>query len=93
MEIGLQNENNNEIRLCLATAYLKEGDIGRAINLYEECAKKDPSSSTAFTSLGMIYMQQNQKEKSLECYSKALSVNSRDEVALNGLANICIMNG
>jgi tetratricopeptide (TPR) repeat protein len=65
--------NNTEIRIKLADGYLKEGLEAEAADAYKEAATR--------------FFENNQSEQALAAYSKALELNSNDEIALKGVVS------
>ncbi len=63
--------NNTEIRIKLADGYLKEGLEADAADAFREAATR--------------FFENNQSEKALTAYSKALELNPNDEIALKGV--------
>jgi tetratricopeptide (TPR) repeat protein len=71
--------NNTEVRLKLATGYLKEGMQAEAAKAYSEAAKR--------------LLESSRFEASLDAYSKALELRPHDRVALKGLVSAHVALG
>lgn len=55
----------------LGRAYERARDVDRAINAYEEVARRNPQSAAAFLRLGGLYGRKQDQEKALSAFDKA----------------------
>lgn len=53
----------------------------------------DPSSSRAFSNLGMVYAAEGDTEKAKYCYARAIETDSENPYAYNNMAQLCIRLG
>ncbi|PIE67512.1 MAG: hypothetical protein CSA23_03540 [Deltaproteobacteria bacterium] len=53
---------------------LDEGNVSGAIDCLEQLVKGKPDVAVAFNDLGVLYYRQEEKDRSLECYEKAVSL-------------------
>jgi tetratricopeptide (TPR) repeat protein len=53
---------------------LGEGDAASAINCLEQFVKERPDFALAFNDLGVLYYRQKEKDRSLNCYEQAVSL-------------------
>ena len=73
------------VLLFLALSY-SDVNINDAISTYEELLKYDPSHSTAWSNLGLLYKKQGKHNMSLECYQNAVTHDDSNAYAWNNLA-------
>lgn len=58
----------------LATAYLKSGDIKRALEIYSQAIEVDPQRAESYNNRGNVYVVLRQYDLALADYQKALSL-------------------
>jgi tetratricopeptide (TPR) repeat protein len=72
----------------LGNAYLKQGDRGKAKEMYSEALAQNPLAPKVHLNLGMIYFEQKEWGKAEEELSKELKVNPKEEKVYNNLSVI-----
>lgn len=74
--------------------YQMEGNYDKAVECYQKAIEKNPSSSTAYNDLGvMYYLYLNEADKAIETLKKALSIDSNYIGAHTNLALIYEQTG
>lgn len=63
----------------LGVAYVQKGNIKRAVPLLEDVARRRPSFSKTFGSLGMAYFRSDEPGKAAEAWEKALKLDPKAE--------------
>lgn len=63
-----------------------------ALAEYKKAVEKEPDNDTAWTNLGNVYSKTGEKDKAIEAYKKAISINEKYPEAMNNLACIYIDN-
>lgn len=82
IELG---DMHDAIVLGLADAHIRLGNFERAINTLEALLRQNPRSATAHERLGYAHYKKRQHEDALYHFRAALSIDSNDTAALNGL--------
>lgn len=65
-----------DINYYLATAYYKQGEFSRAVNVYDAIVALKPGEKDAYYLRGVIYTQQGNLESAREDFDKAISLDS-----------------
>ena len=65
-EKAAQKTSDSSILSNLGNAYLENGDLDDAMNIYEKLIKQDESNWNSFVNLGKIYLQKGELDKSLK---------------------------
>lgn len=68
-----------------ATKLYKDGQIDKAIEVYQLAIKADKYYAKAYYKLGTLYINQDEYEKAIEYLKLAIDNNPRDAVAYNNL--------
>src|SRR5206468_2690353 len=68
--------------------YLSQKRLDQAKVGFEELAKRDPKSISAYTMVGMILQVQNKMPEAEKSYQRALEINPNAIVAANNLAGL-----
>lgn len=76
-----------------ALSALKSDETNYAIELLEQVSSKAPDLEYVFTNLGLAYFKNKNYIKAEQSLQKAISINSRDAIALNHLGIIKRMQG
>ena len=63
--------------VLLGTVLREKGDVGRAIEEFEEARRLQPDSEEAAFQLGLCYLEKNRARRALECFQQALEKNPR----------------
>jgi tetratricopeptide (TPR) repeat protein len=71
----------------LATQAYKKGDFGRARQIYEAIATRNPSDSEAVAALGDVARAEGDSKSAIASYKRAINVNPSYLPALLGLAD------
>lgn len=96
---SIQKAPNGELYFRVAKVYWELGDEYRTNKEYThahliQAIKLDQQFSPSFTFLGHYYRDLEQDlTRATKCYSKAISINPRDEDAVLAIANIWIIQG
>jgi len=69
----------------LAHAYRKLGDHEQAVRYYERCLSICPTKSSTYTALGFTKHLQGEYDSAVDCYHKALGLDSEDLFAVQML--------
>jgi len=69
----------------LAHSYRKLGDYEQAVRYYEQCLSICPTKSSTYTALGFTRHLQGQYDTAVDCYHKALGLDSEDSFAVQML--------
>lgn len=71
-EINQANDQGDDSAYELSQRLVQEGKNDEAIHILEELIKQEPGFALAYNDLGVLYYQNDQKEKTLECYEQAV---------------------
>src|SRR5437773_94409 len=63
--------------VLLGTVLREKGEVGRAIQEFEEARRLQPDSEEAAFQLGLCYLEKNRARRALECFQQALERNPR----------------
>ena len=63
--------------VLLGTVLREKGDVGRAIQQFEEARRLQPDSEEAVFQLGLCHLDKNHTRRALECFQQALEKNPR----------------
>jgi tetratricopeptide (TPR) repeat protein len=63
--------------VLLGTVLREKGDVGRAMQEFEEARRLQPDSEEAAFQLGLCYLEKNKARRALECFQQALAKNPR----------------
>jgi tetratricopeptide (TPR) repeat protein len=66
---------NSNLTLYVAAAYLKTGNLARAISLTELAKNRDPNNFQVYMQLSVLYKEAGEKEKAIEAARKAVELN------------------
>lgn len=67
-----------DINYYLATAYYKQGEMGRAIDVYNAIVALKPGEKDAYYLRGVIYAEQGDLESAKKDFDRAISLDSTD---------------
>lgn len=65
---------------------MNAGNVKQAIVIFQLNHKLNPESANAWDSLGEGFLKNNQKEKAIECYEKAISLDPEGPIGANAKA-------
>ena len=63
--------------ILLGTVLREKGEVGRAIQEFEEAQRLQPDSEEAVFQLGLCYLEKNWTKRALDCFQQALEKNPR----------------
>ncbi|MCA9806228.1 MAG: tetratricopeptide repeat protein, partial [Cyanobacteria bacterium HKST-UBA02] len=66
----------------------KKGHLNKAIEAYREAIQEDDRLEQAFSNLGMLYAAQNNWDKALDAFEKALNLKPDRTQSLNGIGTV-----
>lgn len=78
----LQSLSETQIN-SIGYSFLQKGELSNAVKTFEICSNKFPQSANAWDSLGDGYKSSGQKEKAIDSYKRALSLNPPEAVRVN----------
>lgn len=58
-------------------AYLEQGQVQKAMAVFEKLAASHPEQSVIYNALGVVYRRQGMLDKAVEAYKKAISLQDR----------------
>jgi len=64
-------------QVLLGTVLREKGEIGRAIETFEQALALQPDSEDALYQLGLCYLERNWPKRALECFQQALEKNPK----------------
>ena len=64
-------------QILLGTVLREKGELGRAIQAFEEAQRLQPDSEEAVFQLGLCYLEKNWTKRALDCFQQALEKNPR----------------
>lgn len=79
------DSNNPDIMLALAVAYLRDNRTNSAKELLISVMQAQPENNAALQYLGYCYLQLKEIDESIQSYSRAIAIDSRDWQAYRGL--------
>ncbi len=77
----------------LGNDYLVKGEIEKAIAVFRLNAEAYPESSSAFYSLGEVFLKRNDNEKAIENYKKSVTLNPGNQQAIDRLKKLGVDAG
>jgi len=80
------DEKNMKVRLILADAYARRGDVENAANSFREITISSPEMGVAWVSLGILYLVQNRIDLAMTQFDRAIALEDVKIEALFGLA-------
>ena len=63
------------------TEFLENGQLNKAVEMFEEAVRLSPESSDGYFGLGMVYEKRQEWKKAIDAYQKAVSINPNDSLA------------
>jgi putative PEP-CTERM system TPR-repeat lipoprotein len=87
-KVLLQDPQNGEVLLHLATVHLKNRTPDRAIARVERYLQEQPVSAEAYELLGSSFTQKGEMAKAEQAYKKAIELDDQQIAARNGLARL-----
>ena len=85
--------NSLEAYEVLALVFLKQNRPAEALAEYEKLAERQPKSVSHPTAIGMLNEIQNRRDEAKRWYERALTIDPRNAVAANNLANYYLDRG
>lgn len=79
------DSNNPDIMLALAVAYLRDNRTNSAKELLISVMQAQPENNAALQYLGYCHLQLKEIDESIQSYSRAIAIDSRDWQAYRGL--------
>ena len=76
-KLGWSEEHIEDLRYT-GYSYVRQGKYEIALSFFEALAVVDPNSAYDAQILGAIYLQMNQPNKALQCFDKALKLETSD---------------
>lgn len=76
-KLGWTEEHIEDLRYT-GYSYVKQGKYDIALAFFEALAVLDPTSAYDAQTLGAIYLQLNQNQKALQCFDRALKLETSD---------------
>ena len=64
-------------QVLLGTVLREKGELGRAIQVFEEARRTQPDSEEAVFQLGLCYLEKNWTKRALDCFQQALDKNPK----------------
>ncbi len=77
--------DNPKLYNNLANLYFENGDNEKAISLYNESIKTDPTGAPTYINLGNVYASMGRSEDAIALYKRALTVKPNYKEAINRL--------
>lgn len=87
------NPNNFDAVINLGETEAANGDIDKAVALFEQSVKDHPQQSPMYIFLGRLYEAKHDWKNAESTYQRALVVKPDDALAANNLANVLIAEG
>lgn len=75
---GRVKDVDYDINYYLATAYFKQGEFGKAIDVYNAIVALRPEEKDAYYLRGVLYVNQGNLESAREDFDRAISLDSKD---------------
>ena len=91
-EIEKIDTNNVDAYIHLASIYEQQQHIPKAIKYYSILNEKLPDNAIYFRKNAKLFRQVNDLPMAFRLYAEAYRINSRDILALRGLAELCVAN-
>ena len=63
------------------TEFLENGQLNKAVEMFEEAIRLSPESSDGYFGLGMVYEKRQEWKKAIDAYQKAVTINPNDSLA------------
>lgn len=84
------NPLSREAYLSLGNLYLREPEkyLAKAIKVYERIVELDSQHKESWNNLGYLYLKNNQPEKAVNCFKKALEIDPNFELARRNLLTL-----
>lgn len=79
------DENNYDLQIALADAYLMQDDTHRAIKTFCDAIRVNPNFYIAYAKMGLALWNDNKVDESIVAYSKALELNPNCDIVHNNL--------
>ncbi len=92
-EVRKLNPSDPRLPAAEAEVFLAEANVEKALELYEEAAKRDPKRATTWSRLGYLYALKNDREKAQGAVDKALAGNPTDFNALETRGDLLLKEG
>jgi tetratricopeptide (TPR) repeat protein len=83
---------DSEAYTCLAIAYAKKNEDGKALSYIEDALKYNPKNDNAWNAKGVIYLG-SRTETAKFCFEKALSINPQSPKYLTNIGNCYAYQG
>ncbi len=90
---GRVNSMDYDINYYLATAYYKQGEVEKAINVYNAILALKEEEKDAYYLRGVIYAGQGNIDKAKEDFGKAITLGSKDYDRLIEIYKVLAANG
>lgn len=87
---GRVDSMDYDVNYYLATAYYKQGETDKAVDVYNAIIAMKPQERDAYYLRGVISTENGKLEKALEDFDKAISLNTRDYDRLIDI--YCVLN-
>jgi len=71
--------------LMVGAIFSKQGKVRHAIKHIKRAVEMDPSCDQAFFQLGLVFLEQNSRNKARECFQAALKLNPKESRYKNAL--------
>ncbi|MEA3489349.1 MAG: sulfatase-like hydrolase/transferase [Candidatus Omnitrophota bacterium] len=81
-----RDPKNKEFKYLLGEVYYNTGRIAEGIRQMIELTQTYPDFNRAWQGLGLLYEKENNPDKAIECYNKALAIDPDMPISLNNLA-------
>jgi tetratricopeptide (TPR) repeat protein len=75
----------------MGDAYRRKGLSTEALNHYRQALSRDPGFSSAYYGMGLTYMNMRDVDHARECFSKAISSDPDNVLALSDMADILLI--
>jgi len=89
----ISNNQQAKIHYNLATRYLEEGQLQKAINELGKSILLNPDCPETYINLGAIYQKLEKYDQAIKAYKKASSLNPKKEKAHNNLGVVYSLKG
>ncbi len=90
---GRVNAMDYDINYYLAVAYYKQGDLGKAIDVYNAIVALKDGEKDAYYLRGVLYAEQGNLDKAKEDFDKAISLAKSDYDRLIDIYNVLALEG
>jgi len=79
--LTLRGGNKKTSKLNIALAYLKKGDLKRALDSYLDVIMLDPANIDAHNNIGLIYYKQGNRKKARQKFEEVLMIDPKNAYA------------